>query len=233
MDRVRHVRGHPAAGIFFNFPFPVAVLTRALPRARQSQCLPGCALSSDPRTPQGQAKSVPPWLCPLLQLGGRGPAGTHRPPGANFPVEFGFHPFPAGLHLAQLARGFCSFPVHFRFSRRQRRFSPVCLQGQRLLCLAAPVPQSKAGFCGEDAPWGLSPPRGAPGAAVSVWGPRALCPCAGYQLSVRQAQTAPQAAPRVWAGVLRSQACESRQETRQNSGKHLPQGRVSNVLCVP
>lgn len=68
---------------------------------------------------------------------------------------------------------------------------------------------------------------------MRVWRPRALCPRAGHQLSVMQAQTAPQAAPRVWAGVLWSQACQSRQETRQNSGKHLLQGRVSNVLCVP
>lgn len=69
-------------------------------------------------------------------------------------MQFSFDPLPTGLHLAQLARGFCSFPVHFRFSRGQCRFSPVHFQGQCLPCLAAPVPQSEAGVCGEDVPWG-------------------------------------------------------------------------------
>lgn len=68
---------------------------------------------------------------------------------------------------------------------------------------------------------------------MPVWRPRALRPRAGHRLSVMQAQAAPQAAPRVWAGVLRSQACQSWQETRRNSGKPPPPGRVSNVLCVP
>lgn len=68
---------------------------------------------------------------------------------------------------------------------------------------------------------------------MPVWRPRALCPRVGHRLSGTQAQAAPQAAPGVWAAVLQSQACQSRQETRRNSGKPPPPGRVSNVLCVP
>nr|CAI9696052.1 unnamed protein product [Rangifer tarandus platyrhynchus] len=90
-------------------------------------------------------------------------------------VQFSVDPLLTGRHLAQLARGFCSFPVHFRFSRRPCRLSPVRFQGQCLLRLAAPVPQSEAGVCGEDAPWGpVGPSPRCPGSScVRV---EAMCP---------------------------------------------------------